>query len=339
MSEFKFHTEGVPSPPALQDGTKYAAPCSCLLHVDSDKKLRPIAIQLLPGGPIFTPKDNKWQWMYAKMVVRNADSQYHQIWDHWFNAHAISEVFSVSINRALSRVHPLYRLLINHLKYTIAINTSARHALINPGGTAQLNTVVGSKMVEFILSNYATMDLNKLDFPSRIEKCGFRKTADGVDKGALDEFPYVDDGSLVWDAISNFVGEYIRLYYHSDDDITTDSELQDWFTELRVNGHPRHGESFPNVKSLDDLQKFISSIIWTAACHHSVVNFNQYKVFGFIPNAPLNLFAPIAPTKEIIDEAYIMKSLPGLGATSSVLATIFSISHYSPDEEYLSTNP
>jgi hypothetical protein len=72
------------------------------MFVDTDKKLRPIAIQLTPGGPIFTPKDNKWQWMYAKMAVRNADCQYHQIWDHWFNAHAMSEVYSISVIIALS---------------------------------------------------------------------------------------------------------------------------------------------------------------------------------------------------------------------------------------------
>ena len=68
------------------------------------------------------------------MVVRNADGQYHQMWDHWFNAHAISEVFSISINRAFSRAHPIYRLLINHMKYTVAINTNARHGLVSPGG-------------------------------------------------------------------------------------------------------------------------------------------------------------------------------------------------------------
>ncbi len=146
------HTDGVANPPSIQDGIKYSAPCTCLMYVDTDKKLRPIAIQLLPNGLIFTPKDTKWQWTYAKMAVRNADAQYHQIWDHWFNAHAMSEVYSISVNRAFSRIHPIYRLLINHMKYTININTFGRKVLISSGGLGLCNTSIGTYLSFFIAS-------------------------------------------------------------------------------------------------------------------------------------------------------------------------------------------
>ena len=333
------HTDGVVNSPSNQDGTKYAAPCTCLMFVDTDKKLRPIAIQLTPGGPIFTPKDNKWQWMYAKMAVRNADCQYHQILDHWFNAHAMSEVYSISVNRAFSRVHPIYRLLINHMKYTININTPARKSLISSGGLAVNGSSIGTKFGEFIAMNYENMDIDKLDFPSRLESLGFHKTKDGVDKGALDEYPFGDDGALVWDAIYEFVGEYLRLYYNDDKDIMEDNELRDWIKELREEGHPLHKNTFPKVETIDALEKFVTTIIWTTSCHHSVVNFNQFKVIGFFPNYPAFLFQRIPTTKEIIDEDFIVKSFPQLPALSMALLTLNLISNYSKSEEYLLTNP
>ena len=54
------------------------------------------------------------------------------------------EVYSISVNRAFSRVHPIYRLLINHMKYTININTSARKLLISSGGIGLTNISLGT---------------------------------------------------------------------------------------------------------------------------------------------------------------------------------------------------
>jgi lipoxygenase len=211
------------------------------------------------------------------------------------------------------------------MKYTININTAARNLLISSGGLAMNNTSIGTKFGEFIAMNYENMDIDKLDFPSRLESLGFHKTKDGVDKGALDEYPFGDDGALVWDAIYEFVGEYLRLYYNDDKDI--------------MEGHPLHKNTFPKVETIDALEKFVTTIIWTTSCHHSVVNFNQFKVIGFFPNYPAFLFQRIPTTKEIIDEDFIVKSFPQLPALSIFLLTLNNISDYSKSEEYLLTNP
>jgi lipoxygenase len=60
-----------------------------------------------------------------------------------------------------------------------------------------------------------------------------------------------------------------------------DNELRDWIKELREEGHPLHKNTFPKVETIDALEKFVTTIIWTTSCHHSVVNFNQFKVIGF----------------------------------------------------------
>ena len=51
----------------------------CLLYVNGNNNLVPIAIQLkrIPGpdNPIFLPSDNWFDWVLAKMYYRSADAQ------------------------------------------------------------------------------------------------------------------------------------------------------------------------------------------------------------------------------------------------------------------------
>jgi hypothetical protein len=43
----------------------------------------------------------------------------------------------------------------------------------------------------------------------------------------------------MWDAISNFISEYLGIFYHSDDDVCNDQELQSWAKDINENGLPR----------------------------------------------------------------------------------------------------
>ncbi len=91
-----------------------------------------------------------------------------------------------------------------------------------------------------------------------------------------------------------YVGEYISHYYSSNEDVINDNEIRDWIREIEENGHPNHKSEFIEMKTLADLQKFITTIIWTASCYHSVIYFSQYKMYGFVPNYQFALFQPIA---------------------------------------------
>jgi lipoxygenase len=48
--------------------------------------------------------------------------------------HCATEPYIIATNRQLSVVHPIYRLLHPHFRYTMEINALAREALINAGG-------------------------------------------------------------------------------------------------------------------------------------------------------------------------------------------------------------
>ena len=59
----------------------YIACPTCLLYVRRDSHLVPVAIQLQPGEKqlVWTPDDSQSDWLFAKMWVREADAQIHQV--------------------------------------------------------------------------------------------------------------------------------------------------------------------------------------------------------------------------------------------------------------------
>ena len=69
-------------------------------------------------------------WLLAKMFFRCADWGVYSLGTHFARAHAINEVFAISMYRYLPSAHPLFRLLQPHFHGIIGINAQARENLI-----------------------------------------------------------------------------------------------------------------------------------------------------------------------------------------------------------------
>lgn len=63
--------------------TRYMCAALGLFYVRSTRDIVPIAIQFHQAphvtNPIWTPNDSELDWTYAKMWLRNADVQWHQV--------------------------------------------------------------------------------------------------------------------------------------------------------------------------------------------------------------------------------------------------------------------
>ena len=104
----------------------------CLFYVRNDDAFVPIAIQLGQNPDVFsiwTPNDTRLDWLMAKLWFRNAEVVVHSVYSHITGAHFVTEPFAIALHRCLPPVHPVHKLLREHLQFVIAINTIVRPRL------------------------------------------------------------------------------------------------------------------------------------------------------------------------------------------------------------------
>ncbi|XP_067303819.1 polyunsaturated fatty acid 5-lipoxygenase-like [Pseudorasbora parva] len=322
--------DGVPtSSPQL-----YLAAPICLLYKNRLDKVVPIAIQLSqnPGerSPIFQPSDNEYDWMLAKMWVKSADFIVHQLVTHFLKTHLISEVFEMAMYRQLSAVHPVYKLLKPHVRFTIAINAAARENLINEGGIfSKISSIDVTGMNKVMQSAMETLTYESLCFPEAIKARGMED---------VPKYYYRDDGMKIWETIHCFVTDVVEIYYDSDEAVQKDEEIQEFVKDISFG--VSNSDKFPkSLKTREDLSEYLTAVIFTASAQHSAVNFGQFDWYACIPNSPSTMRKPPPEQKGQVDMKYIMESLPDLECSSLIFGTVWDLSRFQKKEVFLGKYP
>ncbi|KAI4533235.1 hypothetical protein MG293_016254 [Ovis ammon polii] len=285
---------------SLLDGVKpnviifkqqYVAAPLVMLKLQPDGRLLPMVIQLQPprnGCPppvLFLPSDPPMAWLLAKTWVRSSDFQLHQLQSHLLRGHLIAEVISVATMRSLPSLHPIYKLLIPHFRYTMEINVLARSNLVSEWGIFDLVVSTGSGGHVDILQR-ATAGLTYRSF------C---PPDDLADRGLLDvkSSLYGQDALRLWGAISRYVEKMVSLFYKSDGAVKDDPELQAWCREITETGlQGAQDRGFPiSLESRAQLCHFITMCIFTctgqhASTHHGQVALGQHKENYFSDPGP-----------------------------------------------------
>ena len=84
-----------------------------------------------------------------------------------------SQPFAVAMHRNFSTPHPIFKLLKEHMKFIIAIDTRGRELLIAPGGAgdASLTTGFGSNGIKELLAKaYKDMTFDDFHYPNHLKK-------------------------------------------------------------------------------------------------------------------------------------------------------------------------
>uniref|UniRef100_A0A7C9B054 Lipoxygenase n=1 Tax=Cannabis sativa TaxID=3483 RepID=A0A7C9B054_CANSA len=326
--------------------------------------LLPLAIELtrppMDGKPqwkeVYTPMNwhstDLWLWRLAKAHVLAHDSGVHQLVSHWLRTHCAVEPYIIATNRQLSAMHPIHRLLKPHFRYTMEINALARESLINAGGIIETAFAPGKYSMELssvIYDKQWRFDLQALpaDLIHRGMAVEDKDSEHGV-RVIIEDYPYANDGLLIWSSIKQWVTDYINHYYPISSEVERDEELQAWWTEIRTVGHAdkKDAPGWPDLKTKQELIDIVTNMAWTASAHHAAVNFGQYAYAGYFPNRP-TITRTVMPSEEKeynLDawkhfknspEDALLKCLPTQLQAGLVVAVLDVLSTHSPDEEYL----
>jgi arachidonate 15-lipoxygenase len=276
---------------------------------EGGKELRPVAIQLgqKPGRdvPVFSPRDH-WSWVLAKMHVRVANGNVHQVVAHLAHTHLVMEPVALAMFRQLAPSHPVHILLRPHFEGVLEINQQAWKHLLAPGGG--VDTIMAGKIeasVQLATKAALSWSFNDAMFPRSLAIRGLG------DSSLLPAYWYRDDGLLLWGAIHEWVSSYLRLYYQGSTDVQADRELQGWVAEMLSpeGGRMRDVGEEGAFKTLEYLVDAVTHIIFTSSVQHAAVNFPQYALMSYVPKMPLAAYSP-PPTSKSDGHPQLLKALP-----------------------------
>ncbi|BFI25534.1 lipoxygenase [Marchantia polymorpha subsp. ruderalis] len=327
-----------------------------IYFLTSEGTLKPLVIELCLPPPhrsqrVFVPGHSAtehWLWQLAKAHVSCNDAGFHQLVSHWLRTHAATEPYVIATNRQLSIMHPVYRLLHPHFRYTMEINAAARQSLICADGVIEKSFQPGPAAMEISSAYYAaSWRFDRQGLPEDLIDRGMAVEDPSATHGlrlAIEDYPFAADGLLMWTALETWVREYVAIYYKDPESVRSDHELLSWWAEIRYSGHAdKKDESWwPALESEADLTRILTIMMWIASGFHAAVNFGQFAYAGYVPNKPTHVrrLVPEPGTAEWREfqsnpQQFLLSMLPGQLQATVLMAVIESLSTHSPDEEYL----
>lgn len=281
-------------------------------------RLQPVAIQLdqrPTADNLYTPRDGV-DWLLARTAVQAADYTLSTLGHHLAIGHLAIERFALATARQLAEVHPLVALLRPHLRRMLAQDAPLRRGFLDPGGHVErlfAPTLAGS--LEVAARAYRRWDVTSWALPRDL-------AARGVDDPEyLPHYPFRDDGLQIWQALGDFVRDYLCIYYDGDADVHADVELRAWLGELAdLPGAPTWP---PGRAGLIDL---VTTIVFTAGPDHSALTRPQWDFAAYVPNMPMALYGPLPPRGG--DESALLDVLPAQGPALAQLEVVHAWSAY-----------
>ncbi|XP_045346100.1 polyunsaturated fatty acid lipoxygenase ALOX12 isoform X3 [Leopardus geoffroyi] len=310
--------DGIPAN-VIRGEKQYLAAPLVMLQMRPEGKLLPVVIQIqppspsCPAPPLFLPSDPPLAWLLAKIWVRNSDFQLHQLQYHLLNTHLVAEVIAVATMRCLPGLHPVFKLLIPHIRYTLEINTRARSQLISEGGIFdKAVSTGGGGHVHLLRRAMAQLTYSSLCPPDDLAARGLLGIPSAL---------YAHDALRLWEIIAR------------DDVVRGDPELQAWCREITEVGLCQaQDRGFPaSFQSQSQLCRFLTMCVFTCTAQHGAINQGQLDWYAWVPNAPCTMRMPPPTTKEDVKMATVMGSLPDIRQACLQMTITWHLGRRQPD--------
>ena len=235
------------------------------------------------------------------------------------------EAYGVATMRNLPDAHPINKLLVPHFRYTMGINRLARLSLINKGGIMdQVFGIGGKGKDELFLKAYEAFHVDLTNIEKSVKRRGVKD---------IPGYYYRDDGLAIFQALKAYVTVVVNKFYPKKKDVKSDLELQEWAEDIHTNAFPGSGHGFPNkISTNEELIERCTVIMFTGSAQHAAVNFGQYGIYGFVPNAPFTMQRPVPTKKGKMNRQDFLDALPDKNAAKGSINITYALSQYGEDE-------
>ena len=255
-------------------------------------QLQPVCIQLIANDQttqLIYPNDADIKWKMAKTVVQSNDADY-ALFAHLAGTHFVIESFLVATYRLLPIGHPLYVLLDKHFEVSAFVNELAVDYIFKYNSTYATLTSPALGPQLYLLAEFtAGITARDMTFPARIKERG-------MDECPLLDYPYRDDGMLLWNAILKWVNDFLGVYYEDHREVLKDVHLCAWLRELEssTGGNVKWINStlnFNESNARDSLASLVASVIYIASVEHASLSIPNRSLMQFTGAFPLALYA------------------------------------------------
>eukprot|EP01137_Pigoraptor_chileana_P031259 Opistho-2@18823 len=269
------------------DAHGYVPSPICLFKL-SGGVIEPVAIVLDQSIENFqiVRADNSAKWKYAKMCVRAADWNVHELGSHLTLSHIVTEVACVVTKSTLPKEHPIFQLLLPHFYRTLLLNADARAKLIPDYIASQLSAFNATQCFALCATIFRSWHFEANYVPADLDRRGVAGLQHSV-------YPFATTARQAWDAIKVYVASFLMyLTQVGDTNLFDDYYLSEWCTSMQ-----KALPGFPAIVSVDQLADALTMIIYTATHQHSAVNYFQSTYMRYWPAAPG--FIPEPPPRDI----------------------------------------
>jgi len=318
------------------DGFERFTPATItLLKQDpATKRLTPILIRVAgkngANAQVFTAAQSASAWLYAMLAAKTSVTVW-GIWlGHVYQYHIITAAMQMTMFEELPKGHPVRDLLEPQSNYLIGFDDVLlllwRHiapptSICSPGQFLELlNAFADGRPFERDDPRKALQDLG-------IEAADF--TVDTP----WDAYPIVGYFLEVWDACEAFVNDVVSVFYHNDQAVEDDKQLQEWISESEdwLDGNI---QGLPDVDTRAELSDILTSLIYRITMHGISRPMNTANpAMTFVPNFPpclQNADIP-APTANI-ETKTLMEYLPRTGTIGVMMTFYFTFAFSEPYE-------
>lgn len=244
----------------LNHTSAYAPACDAYFFIDQTSgDFLPLAIRTGVGANlIYTPQDSPSDWLLAKIMYNTNDIYFTQF-NHLAATHQVVQIVWMAAIRSLSVEHPVYALLDRLMYQVFGVQPIALAELFTEGEVVDQTFGYTGASAQQYTSDLYFAGKGRFQANYFLTDLRSRGLLDPILGPELKTFPFLEDATVVYNAINTFMTSFVDAYYASDLAVKADTEIATWATE--ANGEAEVMDFPASISSKETLVAVLTHMV------------------------------------------------------------------------------